>query len=267
MSTSPVYIGFVTDVATPKHEVILNTLRDGIISGDYPVGSALPSESELGAMFDASRGTIRQAIGALKTEGLIHATRGRRPVVCARPIEQPIDAFFSFSSWVHAAGGTPGQRTISIARVRREHDPARNDRYPEGEFLVQLTRLRYIDNKPVMVERSVFHDSLSGLLMQFDTDSGSIYEHLISQNVPLDQGTHVLDAIPANKIDAELLDVSIGTPILRIRRQTHSAEGLLLEYSDDRYRSDQVTIMMRNNRGQARPTTIVSRNSPDASAP
>jgi GntR family transcriptional regulator len=246
-----------------KYASIAHTLRQGIESGLYPVGTALPSESELCQRFSVSRGTVRQTVAMLRNEGLVETHRGRRPTVLNRPLEHAIDEFFSFSAWVRAQGREPGQRTVEIARRRALSERDSNSDYPEGEYLVHITRLRTIDGLPTMLERSVFHDSLGQHLMHFDTDSGSIFEYLLSQGAPLDTGTHLVDAVLATEIDAELLEVDPGAPVLRVRRYTQSADGELLEYSDDRYRPDRATIRLRNNRATSATGVSASRASLD----
>lgn len=232
-----------------KHVTIANQLRRDIESHRYPVGTEMPSESALIDEFKVSRGTIRQAMATLRNEGLVQTSRGRRPVVHARPFEQSIDDFFSFSSWVIAQGHTPGQRTVEISRRRRTEAEAEMPLgYPQSEVLVHLIRLRLIDDCPTMIERSTFHDSIGRALLNFDTDSGSIYEHLINNGADLDASTHVVDASPANALDAELLEIEPGAPVLRVRRSTTSASGKVLEYSEDRYRPDLTNIKIRNSR-------------------
>lgn len=248
-------------VEESKHVAIANHLRRAIMEREFPIGSEIPSESALVKQFDVSRGTIRQALSTLRNEGLIHTSRGRRPVVHAQPLAQSIDDFFSFSSWVHAQGRVPGQRTIELSRRRRESpEPEVPLAYPEGNYLVHLTRLRLIDDRPTMIERSTFHDSVGHRLLQFDTDSGSIYEYLIGEGAQLDEGTHLVDAVLANALDAELLDVDIGQPILRVRRNTTSIDGAVLEYSEDRYRSDLANIRIRNSRASSAPLASASRS-------
>lgn len=245
-----------------KHVAIARQLRHAIQSREFPVGSEMPSESSLVKQFDASRGTVRQALATLKQEGLIYTSRGRKPVVQAHSLAQSIDDFFSFSSWVHAAGHAPGQRTIELSRRRESTQPLVPLAYPVGEFLVHLTRLRLIDGEPTMIERTVFHDRVGQELMRFDTDSGSIYEHLITRGVPLDEGTHLIDAVAASALDAELLQVEPGSPMLRVRRNTVSATGEVLEYSEDRYRSDRASIRIRNSRATAHTVIRASHTTP-----
>ncbi|MEJ3405486.1 GntR family transcriptional regulator [Rathayibacter sp. YIM 133350] len=221
-----------------------------------PIGAALPSEAELCAEFGASRGPVRQAITALSAEGLIHTQQGKVPVVQQRPLAQSIDDFFSFSSWVRSTGRTPGQRTLEIAR-RAASDAARVALGLSGaDTAVELTRLRLIDDAPVMLERTTFVEWAGRPLFGIDTDAGSIFDALLERGVPLDSGSHTIDAIPADAVDAEQLDVPRGAPLLRVQRVTRSERGEPIEYSDDRYRSDRAALSIHNarSRSQARPT-------------
>jgi GntR family transcriptional regulator len=244
-------------VRVPLHEIVRSSIRDRILSGELAAGDPLPSESELGTQFGASRGPVRQAIAALSAEGLILTSQGRVPVVAAAPLAQSIDDFFSFSSWVAATGRTPGQRTLEIALRRPSAEVAEMLELGPDEQAVELTRIRSIDGEPAMIERTAFAASVGRLLFDLDTDAGSLFEMLISHGVPLDRGTHTIDAVAADDLDAAHLDVAPGTPLLRVRRVTMSDAGDVLEASDDRYRPDRATLAIHNSRTQARP--IVAR--------
>lgn len=64
------------DVTTALYTQLLDQLRAQIMSGQYPSGSKLPSESELIEAYGVSRGPIRQAMGILENEGLIERVKG-----------------------------------------------------------------------------------------------------------------------------------------------------------------------------------------------
>jgi GntR family transcriptional regulator, sialic acid-inducible nan operon repressor len=60
---------------------VRNRIEEMIRSERYPVGSALPSERELMAMFDVGRPSIREALYSLETMGLVRIASGERPRV------------------------------------------------------------------------------------------------------------------------------------------------------------------------------------------
>ncbi|MEZ5857166.1 MAG: GntR family transcriptional regulator [Hyphomicrobiaceae bacterium] len=64
------------DSGQPLYIQLAQTLGDAIAKGDYPVGSLLPTEAELGQAFGVSRYTVRQAIQHLRVQGLVSARKG-----------------------------------------------------------------------------------------------------------------------------------------------------------------------------------------------
>lgn len=67
--------------STPLFRRIAEALADAIGRGDYPVGAQLPPEFTLMRMFAASRFTVREALGELRSAGLISSRRGSGSVV------------------------------------------------------------------------------------------------------------------------------------------------------------------------------------------
>ena len=60
-----------------------------------------------------------------------------------------------------------------------------------------------------------------------------------------------MDAVAADETDADLLDIEVGSPLLRERRRATATDGTPLEYADDRYRPDRVTFTIDNTRPSA----------------
>src|SRR2546423_6556078 len=69
-----------------KHLQIAGILRREIQSGDYPAGSVMPSEPELGERFGVSRSVINRALALLRAEGLVRPQRGRGTTVNPIPV-------------------------------------------------------------------------------------------------------------------------------------------------------------------------------------
>jgi GntR family transcriptional regulator len=235
----------------PIHARVADELRGRIGRGELVPGAALPSEAQLCEEFGASRGTIRSALAALRREGLIGGSQGRRPVVRDAAASQPFESLLSFTAWAEQLGRTPGQRTIEVAR-RAASGPAvlELDLAP-GAQGVDVLRVRLLDGEPVMIERSTFVEPVGRLLFDFDPDTGSIYAHLAAAGVDLCSARHTFDAVPAGELDSELLGIPAGAPLLRERRRATTADGTPLEYGDDRYRPDRVTFTIDNSRPAA----------------
>ncbi|GGO10956.1 GntR family transcriptional regulator [Micromonospora parathelypteridis] len=75
----------------PRYRVIADELKARIESGFIPPGALLPAESALTAQFQAARGTVRQAIAALREAGLVTTEHGRGTYATPRRHERGPD--------------------------------------------------------------------------------------------------------------------------------------------------------------------------------
>ncbi|MGA6162564.1 GntR family transcriptional regulator [Amycolatopsis magusensis] len=236
-------------MAIPLHRQLATELRNRIRGGAIAVGGALPSEAELCREFSTSRGPVRQALAALRDEGLIGGGQGKRPVVLDAVPAQPFESFQSFTRRAELTGHVPGQQLEEIALRKPESAVAAALGLEPGELVVQLLRLRLLDGRPAMLERMTYVESVGRPLLDADLNAGSIYAFLTARGVDLHSARHTFDAVAADATDSSLLCVPPGSPLLRERRLTTSSTGEPIEWSDDRYRPDVATVTVTNTRG------------------
>ncbi|MDN5660093.1 MAG: GntR family transcriptional regulator, partial [Brevibacterium aurantiacum] len=60
--------------------------------------------------------------------------------------------------------------------------------------------------------------------------------------------------------DATLLEVPVGTPLLRVRRRAFTGAGALIESSDDRYLPWKASFTMNSTRGNPSSMALTSTN-------
>jgi len=86
------------DNRNPAYLRIANELRKRILSGKYPMGTYLPSQTILADQeFKVARMTVRAAIEVLESEDLVQAIQGRGTLVLERdgepaPVPAEVDA-------------------------------------------------------------------------------------------------------------------------------------------------------------------------------
>lgn len=233
-------------MTAPRYQQLAGALRREILSGRRAVGEPLPSEAELCRVWSVSRGPVRQALSTLRAEGLIETSRGKQTVVSASSPTQTLSTFTPFSHWAQLSGRVAGSRTLEVSRRRAGAAVAAGLRIDDDAFVVSVVRLRLLDGAATMLERSTFVESVGRALLDFDTDSGSITDHLRAGGVEFASMRHVLDAVAADGTDAEALGIAPGAPLLRERRTSLDRAGRPFEYSDDRYRPDIVTFSITN---------------------
>jgi DNA-binding GntR family transcriptional regulator len=76
-------------VRAPLYGQLAQILRQCITTGHYPPGSWLPSEQALADAQGVSKATVRQALSALRAEGLVEVHNGRGSYVLRVPADSP----------------------------------------------------------------------------------------------------------------------------------------------------------------------------------
>ena len=99
METNPVLMSKLSlDSDIPLYSQLVSIIKRNISAGTLATGALLPSEAELCRSFDVSRSTVRQAIGALETEGLVIRKQGRGTFVAEPKMRRRTENVYSFTS-------------------------------------------------------------------------------------------------------------------------------------------------------------------------
>jgi GntR family transcriptional regulator len=199
--------------------------------------------------FGVSRGTIRQARSALRADGSIAGTQGRKLFVRGTPLTQPLGELASFTSWVRSLGKEPGGLVVSFEQGQAYPTDAAALSLEVGEPVWRLERVRSADREPLLIERTVFPEAIGALLYRVDLGEHSVYEQLARCGVTVAWARHLLDAVNAAPHDAHLLGIPIGSALLRVQRHAFDVDGRPVEWSDDRYRGDRLNFAVENRAG------------------
>ncbi|MGP3683836.1 GntR family transcriptional regulator [Streptomyces sp. IBSNAI002] len=221
---------------TPLYVQVAEDLRAAITAGEYGSGARLPAEDELARRYGVSRGTVRQALAALRGDGLVTSRRGTRRVVQAGPGGAAgTTDLRSFTRWARSLGERPGGRTVSVLRGRADAEEAEQLRIEPGAPVHRLLRLRTLSDAPVMVERTTYPGAIGALVADMPADTVSYSEQLALRGVLFTDAHHTIDIAPADDDDARLLGCRAGESLLRERRRSTDPAGVPVEWSQDRY--------------------------------
>ncbi len=226
------------------YQQVAAELRADVDVGAYPPGSRLPSESELARAYGVARGTVRQALATLASEGLVSSRQGARRLVLERQRLQGFNELRSFSEWARAMGETPSGRVVAL--VRRSSTAAEAERL-DTDRVYHLTRVRLLSGRPVMIERTAYPERIGALVASMDAEHESITQRLQELGVRFAHAAHTLSAVAATAEDARLLDIRPRSPLLRGLRLTTDPVGTALEWSEDRYLGEAVAFTVHNS--------------------
>lgn len=102
---------------TPLYVHIARYVRGRIFDGELRLGDAIPSESELVAMFGTTRGTVRAAVDLLVAEGLVRRAHGKGTFVQLRPIRHNIWNLGGFTDSLRGRSEAAVAKVVSTRRV------------------------------------------------------------------------------------------------------------------------------------------------------
>lgn len=235
------------DVATPnrprptvhKHVQVREYVR-GLIQGAEP-GSPAPSERELVQHFGVARMTVRQALDALVSEGLLERVPGRGTFVARAQVDVQV-RLTSYTEEMGRRGLKPDSRTLLARMEAAGPGVARALEIAEGAKVVHWQRLRLADGSPMAIEDAYLADSIvPNFLDQPLPDS--LYADLQRRDLLPTRGEDSVDAAISRLDEAELLGIPEGAPVLRIARRAF-AGTIAIEVSRSTFRADRYTLWM-----------------------
>ena len=171
-------------MAEAVYTQIADDLRSRIADGTLRPGDDVPTEAELAERWRTSRGPIRNALAALRAEGLIETTRGRPARVVARKANQAVGVSVPFTRWARDLGVTPGAQTQELS-LRRAGDLGPALGVGRDDTIVSAVRPRLLDGRPTMLERLAYTEDVGRRLFEVDLDAVSITEYLAAVGHPI----------------------------------------------------------------------------------
>ncbi|MEE9102570.1 MULTISPECIES: GntR family transcriptional regulator [Pseudomonas] len=233
----------------PLYSQLKELLRTRILDGTYPPLSRMPSEAELGKAFEVSRITVRQALGDLQKEGLIFKIHGKGTFVAKPKAFQNVSTLQGLGESMSQRGYEVINRLRSFKVIPADAQVATRLQVTEGANVVQIKRARLVNRELVSLEITYLPEAVGKRLEKADLVSRDIF--LILENdcaLPLGHADLAIDAILADAELAGALEVEEGSPVMRIERLTHTADGTPLDYEHLYYRGDAFQYRLRIDR-------------------
>lgn len=233
----------------PLYSQLKELLRERILDGTYPPLSRMPSEAELGKAFEVSRITVRQALGDLQKEGLIFKIHGKGTFVAKPKAFQNVSTLQGLAESMTQMGYEVINRLRSLRHVPANALVAARLQIEEGAPVTEIRRVRLINREPVSLELTWLPRAVGEKLEKADLVTRDIF--LVLENdcgIALGHADLAIDAVLADSDLTQALEVEEGSPIMRIERLTHAADGTPLDFEHLYYRGDAFQYRLRIDR-------------------
>lgn len=227
--------------AIPLYVQIKQALSEQIENGSWKPGKCIPGETELCNIFGVSRTVVRQALKDMVYEGLVVREKGRGTFVAEPKI--------STKSLVHSLAGfyedmvERGLETVADV-LEQAMIPATAKIADQLDIevmtpVVKIIRLRYVQEEPIVLVTSYLPYDKCRALVNADLTHQSLYAFLEARcGLQVSSGHRKIDAVAANEYEARLLQIEVGSPLLRLDSVSYLKDGTPLEYFHGLFRSD-----------------------------
>jgi len=223
----------------PLYSRLADIIRKKILDSEFAVGDPIPTEAELQNGYGVSRTTIRQAIELLIKQGFLVRERGNTPYVTQAKLTHPVGTISSFTEDMLAKGITPSTHLISLCYKNPPKIVANYLEIPDKEETVFLERVRFANNEPILISNSYIPKKLVPGLVEKGLSRESLYQTLEREyGIILFETDETIQAVAAEKEEANLLNVKRGFPLLLVHRIVRDKDGTVVEYNSSVFRGD-----------------------------
>lgn len=220
---------------------VADVLRQQVLDGAFPTG-VLPDERWLAVEFSTSRNTVREALDALRDEGLIDRRPGVGTVVVNRKYPHGLHRLMGLAETLHEHGEVTNEvRTAGV--VRPPGAVARRLGLGAEPRVVFVERLRHLNGLPLSLDLTYLTMDVGEPLLDADLERHDIFG-LIEQTSGHRLGIAelTLEAVNADAHSATVLDVPKGTALLMVERLSHLEDGRPVDLEFIRFRGDRLTM-------------------------
>ncbi len=237
----PPYAQFQRDVDAPLYAQIQRDIEIGIAVNKLWPGDMVPAEVDLANRYDVSRVTVRQALGELVNEGLLHRVQGKGTFVSQPMIQRTEPRVTSFFYEMLESGRKPSAKVWSEV-CEPDVDTSRMLNLDPGELVIVTRRLRYVDGEPIIYQINTTPESLCPGLVSEDLSAQSLqYTLEIKYGLRMVEIEQNLTSAMPDEHLAQMLEIPLTVPLLVDTRRVCGVGGVIIGRARAYFRGDRYT--------------------------
>ena len=224
-----------------------NKLLKYINHENLKAGDQLPSENKLSEMLGISRLTLREAVNALKNEGVVYSVQGKGTFVACNTdqIADTLNNNLSVTEMIESSGYEAGVKFFKKELVRAEAEIAERLGVNEGANLIMCARIRTADGKPVVYSEDYLAPRLVEEFLAVTDENVSLYKFIENQ-AGIEMGLSIAEIVPV-KADGELakmLETKPDDVLQKFMITVNDVYGTPLVYAREYMRPDSFKFLI-----------------------
>ncbi len=225
------------------HDLILQNIRDG----EYLPGDQVPSELEISARHQVSRMTARKALDLLVSKGLLYRTQGKGTYVAENTVAFRLSTMLSFSRTLQAQGYLVETQVLRKEIIPGAPDVLKKLQLQPDNRVIVIQRLRRVQGQAATIHTSFLEQRTYEPIMDVDLTQESLLD--LIQKISRTAIAYTQDSVQADVATAEeadWLEITPGSPVLRVEGVAYSESGQPTRLTKAVYRGDMFKLIVRN---------------------
>ena len=224
---------------------IADTLGTEIRDRAYALAGRLPGEVELAERFNVNRHTMRQALAALQTDGLVRIEPGRGMFIQHELMDYALSKRTRFSENLLRQGLLPSKQLLTARQMAAPERAARELKLDKGASVLMVETLDEANEAPIGLA-TAYYPALrfAGLLemLALGDRTTDILKHFGVQDY-LRAQSRVTTQMPSDET-ARLLKQLTTRPLLCVESVDVDMEGTPIKYGETVFCGDRVQLLV-----------------------
>lgn len=224
----------------PYYIQLIDLLKGKINRGEWKPGEQILSEPELCEVYGVSRTVVRQALREIELDGLVVRRKGKGTFIAEPKIDESLaQKLTGFYHDMIERGLSPVTQVLRQTVTKVPNKVLEYLDLPADTDVIELYRLRSVNDEPIVLVTSYLPYSLCPQAATADFSNQSLYEFLEREcDIVITHGRRYIEAVLANKSEAELLQVEPNAPLIQLNSVSFMEDGTPVEYYHALHRGD-----------------------------
>lgn len=223
----------------PIYYQLKGIILEMIENEDVRPGDMIPTERELCEYHDISRMTVRMAIMELVNEGVLYREQGKGTYVAHQKPKHELTKLRSFTTEMKNLGHDVETTLLSFQLIEASKKVAKALEIEQGEDVIEMIRLRIIDEEPYALETIWLHASKYPNISEKQVSDQSLYAVLQNDyKVIPHHARQTIEPVHLNDHEKSLFQITGDSLGLLFYQTTFTEDNEIIEYSRAVYRID-----------------------------
>lgn len=217
------------------YQKVADDIKKNILSGNYAVGSLIPTENELETKYEVSKITVRKAVEQLVSEGYLVKKSGIGTRVISNNLFNKLSKARSYSSIVNEQGNL-SKKILQVKLIDASGTPL--SKTFKNQDILYIKRLYSLNDEPFIIVNH-YLPTLKVPDEIEELENQSLYTFLKNSGREISSFKDAFSAVNLNLEDQKLLGKTESLALKRIRCG-YDNKGNLIEYTISIYDSNKM---------------------------